>query len=178
MTMVDEILRELAQEAVTTRRVLERVPAGKMNWRPHPRARTLGELAAHIATLPGNIAEMATRDTFDVSELGQPRSMTAAELPAVLDDSLATARTALSGLSSERLVDTWRMVAGGMTLMSMPRAALLRTVMLNHWYHHRGQLTVYLRELDVAVPSIYGPSADENPFDPASQDRLMKSSMA
>ena len=93
--------------------------------------------------------------------------MTAAELPAVLDDSLATARTALSGLSSERLVDTWRMVAGGMTLMSMPRAALLRTVMLNHWYHHRGQLTVYLRELDVAVPSIYGPSADENPFDPS-----------
>ena len=88
--MMDEVLEELAQESVTTRRVLERVPADKTDWRPHPRARTLGELAAHIATLPGNIAEMATRDTFEASELAQPRSMTAAELPAVLDDSLAT----------------------------------------------------------------------------------------
>ncbi len=166
MTMIEGILQELTQEAVTTRRVLERVPAGKMDWRPHPKARTVGELAAHIATLPGNIAEMATRNAFDVSEIAQPRAMTAAELPAVLDDSLATARAALSNLRDEKLGEMWSMVASGTTLVSMPRAALLRTIMLNHWYHHRGQLTVYLRELDVAVPSIYGPSADENPFAP------------
>jgi uncharacterized damage-inducible protein DinB len=90
----------------------------------------------------------------------------AGELPATLDASLATARAALSRLGDDRLAETWRMVAGGNTLVSMPKAALLRTVMLNHWYHHRGQLTVYLRELDVPVPSIYGPSADENPFAP------------
>jgi uncharacterized damage-inducible protein DinB len=162
--MTNGILQELAQEAVTTRRVLERVPADKLDWRPHPRARSLGELAAHIATLPGNIAAMATRDVFDVSEVAPPRSMTSAELSAVLDASIETARAALSGLGDERLGEMWSMVAGGKTLVSMPRAALLRTIMLNHWYHHRGQLTVYLRELDVAVPSIYGPSADENPF--------------
>lgn len=164
MTMIDGILQELAQEAVATRRALERVPAGRIDWRPHPRARTLGELAAHVATLPGNIAEMATSDTFDVSAVAQPRAMTAAELPAVLDDSLAIARAALAPLGDERLVEMWSMVASGKVLVSMPRAALLRTIMLNHWYHHRGQLTVYLRQLDVAVPSIYGPSADENPF--------------
>jgi uncharacterized damage-inducible protein DinB len=162
--MTNGILQELAQEAVTTRRVLERVPADKLDWRPHPRARSLGELAAHIATLPGNIAAMSTRDVFNVSEVAPPRSMTSAELSAVLDASIETARAALSGLGDERLGEMWSMVAGGKTLVSMPRAALLRTIMLNHWYHHRGQLTVYLRELDVAVPSIYGPSADENPF--------------
>jgi uncharacterized damage-inducible protein DinB len=166
MTMIDTLVKELMEEGATTRRALERVPAGKMDWRPHPRARTLGELAAHIATLPGNIAEMATLDTFDASSIAEPRPVAAGELPATLDASLATARAALSRLGDERLAETWRMVAGGTTLVSMPKAALLRTVMLNHWYHHRGQLTVYLRELDVPVPSIYGPSADENPFAP------------
>ena len=164
--MMDTILQELAREAVATRRALERVAADRMDWRPHPRSRTLGELASHIATLPGNIADMATRDTFDVSALAQPRAMTAAELPGALNDSLATARAALSRLGDDRLVETWSMIAGGKVLVTMPRAELLRTIMLNHWYHHRGQLTVYLRELDVAVPSIYGPSADENPFVP------------
>jgi uncharacterized damage-inducible protein DinB len=166
MMRLDDFLYELAQEAVVTRSVLERVPAGKMHWRPHPRARTLGELAAHIATLPGDIAEMARRDTFEVAEIASSRSMTAAELPAALDESLATARAALAGLRNESLVEMWHMVAAGKSIVSMPRAALLRSIMLNHWYHHRGQLTVYLRELDAAVPSIYGPSADENPFAP------------
>ena len=164
--MMDTILQELAREAVATRRALERVPADRMDWRPHPRSRTLGELASHIATLPGNIADMATRDTFDVSALAPPRAMTADELPAALNDSLATARAALSRLADKRLGETWSMIASGKVLVTMPRAELLRTIMLNHWYHHRGQLTVYLRELDVAVPSIYGPSADENPFVP------------
>ena len=158
-------------EAATTRRVLERVPAGKLDWRPHPRSRTLGELATHVATLPGGIAEMATRVTVDVSEVPQPRSLTAAELLPVLDASLATATAALSSLEDGRLAEQWQMSAGGTIVVSMPRAALLRSIMLNHWYHHRGQLTVYLRELDVAVPSIYGPSADENPLTP-SVDRL------
>jgi uncharacterized damage-inducible protein DinB len=166
VTTIDGFLQELAQEAVTTRRVLERVPADRMDWRPHPRSRTLGELAAHIATLPGNIAEMATRDSFEVSEIVPPRAMTGAELPAVLDDSLETARAALASLRDESLSEMWLMVDAGTTLVSMPRVALLRTIMLNHWYHHRGQMTVYLRELDVAVPSIYGPSADETPFSP------------
>ena len=164
MTMLEGFLQELAVEGATTRRVLERVPEGKLDWRPHPRARTLGELAAHIATLPGGIAKMATRATFDVSEIPPPRPISAAELPQVLDESLAAAHAALSSLEDEGLAEQWRMIAGGTIVVSMPRAMLLRSIMLNHWYHHRGQLTVYLRELDVAVPSIYGPSADENPM--------------
>lgn len=166
MTMLEGFLQELAVEAATTRRVLERVPEGKLEWRPHPRARTLGELAAHVATLPGGIAEMATRVTFDVSEIPPLRSVSAADLPQVMDDSIAAARVALSSLEDRGLAEQWQMIAGGAVVASMPRAALLRSIMLNHWYHHRGQLTVYLRELDVAIPSIYGPSADENPPTP------------
>jgi uncharacterized damage-inducible protein DinB len=166
MMRLDDFLHELAEEAVVTRSVLERVPAGKMHWRPHPRARTLGELAAHVATLPGSIAAMATRDTVEVADIASPRPLTAGELPAALDDSLAAARAALAGIGNESLVEMWHLVAAGKSIVSMPRAALLRSIMLNHWYHHRGQLTVYLRELDAAVPSIYGPSADENPYAP------------
>lgn len=164
MTILEGFLQELDVEAATTRRVLQRVPEGKLDWRPHPRARSLGELAVHVATLPGGIAEMATRVTFDVSEIPPPRSVRAADLPRAMDDSIAAARAALSSLEDEALAGQWRMTAGGAIVVSMPRAALLRSIMLNHWYHHRGQLTVYLRELDVAVPSIYGPSADENPL--------------
>jgi uncharacterized damage-inducible protein DinB len=137
-----------------------------MTWRPHPKSRTLGELAVHIATVPGHVAAMAARDTFDVSAFPAPPVIEAADLPGALDRSVADARATLTGLGDDRLGGTWQMVAGGQTIMAMPRLAVLRTIMLNHWYHHRGQLTVYLRELDIPVPSIYGPSADENPFGP------------
>ena len=164
--MINTLLAELTQEAATTRRVLERLPTDKLKWRPHPKSRTLGELAAHIAMLPANIAAMAAHETFDVSGIPQSQSLGDASPTTVLDGSLASARAALSGMSDERLGEMWSMMAGGTVLVAMPRVALLRSIMLNHWYHHRGQLSVYLRELDVPVPSIYGPSADENPFMP------------
>ena len=162
MNAIDAILQELDEEATTTRRVLERVPTDKLGWRPHARARTLGELALHVATLPGSIAEMATLDTYDASQ--PPPDPKSAELLPTFDESLAKARAALSSLGEKRLAGMWRMVIDGQEVMAMTRGALLRTVLLNHSYHHRGQLSVYLRVLDVAVPSIYGPSADENPF--------------
>ena len=96
-----------------------------------------------------------------------PVPASTAELLATLDASMAQARQVLSAMSDGDLLETWRMTAGGHEVMAMPRMALLRTVMLNHWYHHRGQLSVYLRQVGAAVPSIYGPSADENPFAPA-----------
>ena len=162
MNAIDAILQELEEEAITTRRVLERVPTDKLGWRPHARARTLGELALHVATLPGSIAERATLDTYDASQ--PPPAPATEELLPVFDESLAKARVALSSLGEKRLAGMWQMEVGGQVVMAMTRAALLRSVLLNHSYHHRGQLSVYLRELDVAVPSIYGPSADENPF--------------
>lgn len=165
MALVDGLLRELEQEAPATRRVLERVPNEHLAWRPHQKARTLGELALHIATVPGAVAELiASPSPAQAPSFADPRPASAAELLPALDESLAKARRILTGMDDAAFTETWRLMAADRELFAIPRAALLRSIMLNHWYHHRGQLTVYLRELDVAIPSIYGPSADENPF--------------
>ena len=166
MRQVDAMLQELEQEAQTTRRLLERVPDERLGWKPHPKARTLGELALHVAVVPGLVAGFACAPSpmqepkFD----RDPSPATAAELLPALDQSIATAKAQVGALSDAALAETWRLVRGDRELMAVPRGALLRSVMLNHWYHHRGQLSAYLRELDVAIPSIYGPSADESPF--------------
>ena len=168
MAAIDSMLRELEQEALTTRRVLERVPDEHLAWRPHPKARTLGQLAMHIAIVPGAVAALgASPSPAQAPEFGEePTPVNAAALVPMLEESIARAKEVLGGMDDETLGETWRMVSGDRELFAVPRGALLRSVMLNHWYHHRGQLTVYLRELNVAIPSIYGPSADENPFGP------------
>jgi uncharacterized damage-inducible protein DinB len=166
MALIDGMLQELEQETQTTRRVLERVPHDQLAWRPHEKARTLGQLALHVAMVPGGVAEFvaspspaqAPRFTDDPS----PKS--ASELIPALDQSIAKAKKVLGGMDDAALMATWRLMQGDRELMAVPRVAFLRSVMLNHWYHHRGQLTVYLRELGIPIPSIYGPSADENPF--------------
>jgi uncharacterized damage-inducible protein DinB len=165
MAMIDGMLQELEQEAQTTRRVLERVPDHQLGWRPHQKARTLGELALHVAMVPGAVAELAASPSpAQAPRFTDPTPKTAAELIPALEQSIARAKKALGGMDDGALAAPWRLMAGERELFAIPRAALLRSVMLNHWYHHRGQLTVYLRELDVPIPSIYGPSADENPF--------------
>ena len=165
MALIDGMLQELEQEAETTRRVLERVPDNQLFWRPHEKARTLGELALHVAMVPGAVAELvATQSTVQAPQFTDPSPKRASELIPALDESIAKAKKLLSGMDDTTLMGTWRMMQGERELFAVPRVALLRSIMLNHWYHHRGQLTVYLRELDVPIPSIYGPSADENPF--------------
>ena len=165
MAIVDGMLQELEQEAQTTRRVLERIPENQLNWRPHPKARTLGELALHVATVPGSVAEfIASPSPAQVPDFIDPSPPSAAELIPALDESIAKAKRVLARMDDEALMSTLRLVQGEREVFAIPRAALLRSIMLNHWYHHRGQLTVYLRQLDVPVPSVYGPSADENPF--------------
>jgi uncharacterized damage-inducible protein DinB len=165
MAIIDGMLQELEQEAQTTRRVLERVPEDQMNWRPHPKARTLGELALHVATVPGSVAEfIASPSPAQVPDFIDPSPPSAAELVPALDESIAKAKQVLGGMDDATIMATWRMMDGEREVFALPRVALLRSIMLNHWYHHRGQLSVYLRELDVPIPSIYGPSADENPF--------------
>jgi uncharacterized damage-inducible protein DinB len=162
---VDELFKELEQEAATTRRVLERVPDDKLSWRPHAKARTLGELAMHVATVPGAVAELiAAPSPSQVPEFIDPSPQSASELIPALEATLSKAQKALTRLDDSSLMETWRMMKGDRELFALPRLALLRSIMLNHWYHHRGQLTVYLKQLDVPIPSIYGPSADENPF--------------
>jgi uncharacterized damage-inducible protein DinB len=114
--------------------------------------------------VPGAIADLITPDTREAFAFTQAEAKSSAEILKALDDSLANATAKLSGWSDGDLMTEWKMTAGPATVMAMPRIAMVRAVMLNHWYHHRGQLSVYLRLLDVPVPSIYGPSADENPF--------------
>ena len=165
MALIDAMLQELDQEAKTTRRVLERVPENRLTWRPHAKARTLGELALHVATVPGGVAQLASAPSpAQAPDFIDPSPKSAAELVPALDQAVATAKKLLGGMDDAKLMETWRLMRGDREVFAIPRAALLRSIMLNHWYHHRGQLTAYLRELDVPVPSIYGPSADENPF--------------
>ena len=162
--IVEPLLAELDQEAQTTRRLLERVPGDKLAWKPHPKSMSLGELALHVATIPGHIAQLFANDTFELPSFGQPSAQSAAELVPALDESVRTAKEALGSWNEQKLMATWKLLKDGKVLLAAPRVALLRPFMLNHWYHHRGQLTVYLRLLNIPLPSIYGPTADENPF--------------
>jgi uncharacterized damage-inducible protein DinB len=160
------MIAELTSEAAATRRVLERVPLDRAEWRPHARSMSLGQLAQHVASLPGAIAKMADLDSLDAAtvDFRPPLAASTAALLATHDEGVAFARRYLEALSEERAGQLWKMTRGDQELFSVPRLALLRMLAFNHVYHHRGQLTVYLRLLDVPVPSVYGPTADENPF--------------
>ena len=166
MRIADSLLQELEMEAATTRRVLERVPDAKLSWKPAEKSRSLGELAWHIAQTPGAVAGLASHNPAPMpnfSEMERAPASTA-DVLAAHDQSISQAKALVAAMDDGALMETWRMTGGGQEIMAMPRIALLRSIMLNHWYHHRGQLSVYLRELNVLVPSIYGPSADDNPF--------------
>jgi len=165
MSIANALLTELEQESHTTRRVLERIPQSHLSWKPHPKSMSLGQLALHVATLPGNVAEIAALDTLPAPPaFVQQEAATAAELVPALTASVAKAKRHLAALDDEAMGKMWRLLINGREVMAMPRAAFARAIMLNHWYHHRGQLLVYLRLLNLSVPSVYGPTADENPF--------------
>jgi len=165
MNAIDPLLMEFEQESATTRRLLELVPTGKLAWRPHPKARSLGELANHIAAVQKTIPTAIQTATYDLSKGGDnvvPDS--AAEIVTAFDANVAEARRQLATMTDDDLMSVWSGQVGGRTVVSAPKIGVLRGILLNHTYHHRGQLTTYLRQLDVALPSVYGPTADENPF--------------
>jgi uncharacterized damage-inducible protein DinB len=164
MSMCSAVLQEFDTEAGTTRRVLERVPTDKLSWKPHPKSMSLGELALHVAASPGVIAGWCCEDVTEFKGEKPPAPSSTADILAAHDQGVNTVKEKLGQLGDEGLKGTWTAKAGGATLMAMPKSALVRAIVMNHWIHHRGQLSVYLRLLDVPVPSIYGPSADENPF--------------
>jgi len=166
MRLIDPSIMELDREASSTRKMLERVPEGRNDWAPHPKSMTLGKLATHVATIP-NWASSLKEDVFDigVNSVGvPPPPPTTAGLVALFDRTIADAKGVLNGLDDERAMGLWTLSMKGTPVFSMPRLAVVRTMILNHSVHHRGQLSVYLRLLDVPVPGMYGPSADENPF--------------
>jgi uncharacterized damage-inducible protein DinB len=165
MPLADMFIRELEMEAKTTRRVLERVPEDKLAWKPHTKSMSLRQLAQHVATIPGNVSGMAKCDGYDVEKFSEPPALeTTAAIVAAFDESVAQAKANLAATDDAAMMKDWSFRMGGNPIMTIPRIGVFRTMLLNHLYHHRGQLSVYLRLLDVPVPSIYGPSADENPF--------------
>ena len=161
------MMEELKAEAAITQRVLDRVPPDKLAWKPHAKSMTLGQLALHIATTPGAITRLAQLDEFDVSNanFNPPQPATLAEIQNAFDSSVAAALEYFANAVDADCAATWRLLAGSKELMAVPRMGMLRSILFNHLYHHRGQLSVYLRLLDVKVPVIYGRSADESPFD-------------
>ncbi len=165
MKQIDPYIAEFDREAKTTRKLLERLPEDRLDWKPHEKSSTLGKLAMHIAKMPGGLAQAAAKDDFVLG--GNPPLSPPASRQDVLDafdESIVKLHDALGQIPDEKWGDRWSAKFGEKTVMDMPRISVVRIMILNHWYHHRGQLSVYLRLLDVAVPSIYGPSADENPF--------------
>jgi uncharacterized damage-inducible protein DinB len=164
MRLVDSILMEIDQEAQTTKRVLDRIPEDKLTWKPHPKAFSLGQLALHIASSPGSVAAAAVPDSMEAPNFSQPEAKSRQEVLDTFSKSLESAKDALKKMDDARLTSMWSLTKNGKVVMSIPRIGFIRSILMNHNYHHRGQLSVYLRILNVPVPSIYGPSADENPF--------------
>ncbi|MEZ5330635.1 MAG: DinB family protein [Thermoanaerobaculia bacterium] len=162
------LLGELEAESAATRRLLERVPADQLGWQPHEKSMTLGQLAGHVAAIPGRLCTMiVAADDFDAAKTNfiPPQPESAEAILASFDDSLATAREQLGSLDEARAAGSWRLHRDGREIFTQPRLGVLRLMAFNHLYHHRGQLTVYLRLLGVPVPATYGRSADEAPFD-------------
>lgn len=164
-SLQQNILAELDHELAVTRKVLERVPDDKFDYQPHPKSMKLGQLASHIVNLlkfKQNFVEASQRDFLDPNAPKPPPSPTStAELLARFDQFSADLRQALTASSDEKLTENFQLSRGEQVLMNRPKGAALRIMGLNHSIHHRGQLSVYLRLLDIAVPGIYGPSADE-----------------
>jgi uncharacterized damage-inducible protein DinB len=165
LSLTDQLIQEFEHEATTTRRVLERVPTDRLTWRPHPKSMSLGELALHVAAEPGALAPTALTGTIDFAKhVGVSQPTTTDEILAAHDEGVSTVTKVLRTLGDSGLQQPWTATFNGTPMTTVPRAAFVRRALLSHTYHHRGQLSVYLRLIDVPVPSIYGPSADENPF--------------
>jgi len=163
MSIAQALLPEFDHEMATTRRCLERVPEDQLSYKPDPKSMSLGRLAGHVAEMPGWGSVTVNSDVLDFSTgEWKPMEMTSREqILSAFDKIVTEARAAIAGASDEHLMKPWSLKNGETTLLTMPRVAVLRTFVMNHTIHHRGQLSVYLRSVGAKVPSIYGPSADE-----------------
>jgi uncharacterized damage-inducible protein DinB len=167
MSMNQALLREFDQEMANTRKALERIPDDKMAWKPHPKSFPMGTLALHLAQLPGWATMTIAKDEIEIGDApgypppGDNRQKALLDL---FDKNVAEARAALAGASDETLMKPWTLIVRGQKAFTFPKIAVLRSFVMNHVIHHRAQLGVYLRLNDVAVPGLYGPSADERPF--------------
>jgi uncharacterized damage-inducible protein DinB len=165
MAIADTLVPEFDHEMTTTRKLLERLPEDKFDWKPHAKSFSLGALATHVSNLPVWGSETLSKSEFDLGGSPSNAAITSRnELLARFDQNVAATRAALVGKTDGELMAMWSLKRGNQTIFSMPKAVVWRSFVLNHLVHHRGQLSVYLRLLDVPVPSMYGPSADEAAF--------------
>lgn len=169
MALSESLLPEFDHEMANTRKTLERVPDGKNDWKPHEKSMAMGGLATHLSNIPTWAVYTIEQDSLDLAPGGEPlppapMASSQAELLSNFDTNVARARAAIAGAGDAELFKPWTLLTNGKTILTLPKVAVLRSFVMNHLIHHRAQLGVYLRLNDIAVPSIYGPSADENPF--------------
>jgi uncharacterized damage-inducible protein DinB len=156
------MLPEFDQEMANTRKVLERIPDDKLTYKPDPKSMTMGRLAVHVAEMVGWMNETINLPAYDIpTDFRTPEATSSAMILEMLDKNVAMARAALAGCSDAALMENWTLSSGGNVFFTMPRIAVVRSMLLNHVIHHRAQLTVYFRLTGIPVPGLYGPSADE-----------------
>ena len=163
--IAQSMLAEFETQAPITRRFLERLPEDKLTWKPHEKSMTAGQLALHLAIVPGAVARFVAKNPAQVpAEFKFPQPQSREEILKSMNDSIASVREVLPHYDDAAMHESWRLMAGDKQLAVQPRMQFLRDVMLSHWYQHRGQFCVYLRLLNVPVPASWGPSADEPPL--------------
>ena len=159
------IISEFEQEIVSTSKLMEKVPENQLKFKPHPRAMELGQLALHVALIPGRNLGFARDGSVEASVIVEhPIPSSKDEILSALNNSIQSVKNLLSNEDTSWLNNSWNLLNEGNSIAEMPTTSFIRTFVLNHWYHHRGQLSTYIRAIGEKVPSIYGPSTDENPF--------------
>jgi len=163
MPIAETMLAEFETQAPITKKFLERLPGDKLTWKPHEKSMSAGQLALHIAQVPGGVVRIAELNPAVAPGFNAPEPATRQQILDAFEESIAAVRSTLPKFDDSRMQEIWRLKLGDRELFAIPRGQFLRDIMLNHWYQHRGQFGVYLRLLNIPVPSSYGPSADEMP---------------
>lgn len=166
MSYAEMILPEFDQEMANTRKVLERIPDDKYDWKAHPKSHTIGWNANHLADLPNWIVMTLAHPSLDIAPVGgatyqSPQLQSRKEILELFDRNVAAGRKALAAVKDEEMTQPWSLLRGGMPIFTMPRSAVVRGFVLNHIIHHRAHVCAYLRLNDIPVPGMYGPSGDE-----------------
>jgi|SRR5580658_9241102 uncharacterized damage-inducible protein DinB len=166
MTLARDLLAEFEEQVPVTRSFLERLPVDRLTWKPHEKSMSAGQLALHLAVVPGNVIRLMQHNPAQTPDFRNafPQPTSVRQILEAYEASVGVVRSALPKFDDAVMQDTWRLVDGDKELFTTPRGHFLRNIKLNHWYQHRGQFSVYLRILDVAVPASWGPSADEPPL--------------
>ena len=166
MRIAESILPEFDREMATTRKMLERFPEDKVEWRPHETCMTMGRLAGHVAELAGWVLPTMNQDKLEMDPSTYNPAIVKSRAEAIkqFDETVKSARAAIASASDETFMKPWTFVARGQTVFTMPKIAVYRSFVMNHLIHHRGQLAAFYRVAGVPVPSLYGPSKDEQPF--------------